>query len=82
MKFINMPKWIKSMNMAIQHVQGCSYVLISHFIYTAQKKLLLTFQNSQMKERGETFFGECIWILEHDVHLLHIKQYMIHVYAH
>ncbi len=28
--------------------------------YTAQKKLLLNFQNSQMKKRGETLFGECI----------------------
>ncbi len=27
--------------------------------YTAQKKLLLNFQNSQMKKRGETLFGEC-----------------------
>ncbi len=29
--------------------------------YTAQKKLLLNFQNSQMKKRGETLFGKCIW---------------------
>ncbi len=28
--------------------------------YTAQKKLLLNFRNSQMKKRGETLFGECI----------------------
>ncbi len=28
--------------------------------YIAQKKLLLNFQNSQMKKRGETLFGECI----------------------
>ncbi len=27
--------------------------------YTAQKKFLLNFQNSQMKKRGETLFGEC-----------------------
>ncbi len=27
--------------------------------YTAKKKLLLNFQNSQMKKRGETLFGEC-----------------------
>ncbi len=27
-KSINMPKWIKSKNMVIQHVQGCSYALI------------------------------------------------------
>ncbi len=26
-----MPKWIKSMNMAIQHVQGCCYVIIDIF---------------------------------------------------
>ncbi len=30
-KSINMPKWIKSNNMAIQHVQGCAYVLIDMF---------------------------------------------------
>ncbi len=29
-------------------------------IYTAQKRFLLNFQNSQMKKRGETLFGECI----------------------
>ncbi len=28
--------------------------------YTAQKKLLLNFQNSQMKKRGETLLEECI----------------------
>ncbi len=28
--------------------------------YTAKKNLLLNFQNSQMKKRGETLFGECI----------------------
>ncbi len=27
--------------------------------YTAPKKFLLNFQNSQMKKRGETLFGEC-----------------------
>ncbi len=27
--------------------------------YTAPKKLLLNFQNSQMEKRGETLFGEC-----------------------
>ncbi len=30
-KSVNMPKWIKSKNMAIQHVKGCSYVLIDMF---------------------------------------------------
>ena len=32
---------------------------LSLFNYTAQKKFLLNFQNSQMKKRGETLFGEC-----------------------
>ena len=30
--------------------------------YTAQKKLLLNFQNLQMEKRGETLFGECNYI--------------------
>ncbi len=30
-KSINMPKWIKSKNMAIHNVQGCAYVLIDMF---------------------------------------------------
>ncbi len=32
--------------------------------YTAQKKFLLNFQNSQMKKRGETLFGDCMEILQ------------------
>ncbi len=29
--------------------------------YPAQKKLLLKFQNSQMKKRGETLFRDCMY---------------------
>ncbi len=29
--------------------------------YTAQKKILLNFQNLQMKKRGEPLFGECMY---------------------
>ncbi len=32
-----MPKWIKSKNMEIQHVQGCAYVLIDMFCISWNK---------------------------------------------
>ncbi len=33
--------------------------------YTAPKKLLLNFQNSQLKKRGETLFGKCMHFYQH-----------------
>ncbi len=41
----------------LKRPQGVEWRLISD---TVQKKLLLNFQNSQMKKGGETLFGECI----------------------
>ncbi len=48
----------------LKRPEGVEGRLISHYLmikvnYTTKKKLLLNFQNSQMKKRGETLFGEC-----------------------
>ncbi len=55
----------------------------ANILHCPKKKLLLNFQNLQMKKRGETFFGECkeeIAGLEKPVHPQNATMKIIYMY--